>query len=110
MMKIFKLLLVIAILFISIGAVSAEGNFTALHEEIDLSTDSIEITQNYVYDNSTDYELTDGIIINKSDFTINGNGFTIDGFNQSRIFTVPTWKRAFCCRIFTIIKKMKFLL
>ena len=88
MMKIFKLLLVIAILFISIGAVSAEGNFTALHEEIDLSTDSIEITQNYVYDNSTDYELTDGIIINKSDFTINGNGFTIDGFNQSRIFTV----------------------
>ena len=88
MMKIFKLLLVMAILFISIGAVSAEGNFTALQEEIDSSTDSIEITQDYVYDNSTDYELDSGILINKSNFTINGNGRTIDGSNQARIFDI----------------------
>ena len=86
MMKIIKILLVLAILFISIGAVSAEGNFTALYEEIESSTNSIEITQDYVYDNSTDYELTYGIFINKSDFTINGNGFTIDASNQHRIF------------------------
>ncbi|MBR6024089.1 MAG: hypothetical protein IK044_03885 [Methanobrevibacter sp.] len=87
-MKIIKILLVLAILFISISAVSAEGNFTALKEEIDLSMDSIEITQDYAYDNSTDYKLTEGIIINKSDFTINGNGFTIDGANQNRIFAL----------------------
>ncbi|MBR6024037.1 MAG: hypothetical protein IK044_03620 [Methanobrevibacter sp.] len=87
-MKIIKILLVLAILFISISAVSAEGNFTALQEEIDSSTDSIEITQDYVYDNSTDYELNKGIQINKNDFTINGNGYTIDASNQARIFAV----------------------
>ena len=87
-MKVIKILLVLAILFISISAVSAEGNFTALQEEIDSSTDSIEITQDYVYDNSTDYELDSGILINKSDFTINGNGNTIDGSNQARIFNI----------------------
>ena len=87
-MKVIKILLVIAVLFISISAVSAEGNFTALQKEIDSSTDSIEITQDYVYDNSTDYELDSGILINKSDFTINGNGRTIDGSNQARIFNI----------------------
>ena len=87
-MKIIKILLVLAILFISISAVSAEGNFTALYDEIDLSTDSIEITQDYVYDNSTDNGLIGGIQINKNNFTINGNGYTIDGSNQARIFDI----------------------
>ena len=87
-MKIIKILLVLAILFISIGAVSADGNFTALQDEIDSSTDSIEITQDYVYDNSTDYELVKGIQIYRNDFTINGNGFTIDASNQARIFDI----------------------
>ena len=73
------------VLFISISAVSAEGNFTALQEEINSSTDSIEITQNYVYDNSTDTELDRGIIINKTNFVINGNGHTIDGAGQIRL-------------------------
>ena len=88
MMKIIKILLVLAILFISISAVSAEGNFTALQDEIDSSTDFLEITQDYVYDNSTDYELIKGINITKNDFTINGNGHTIDASNQARIFTI----------------------
>ena len=87
MRKIIIFLLFI-VLFLSISAVSAEGNFTALKEEIDLSTDSIEITQDYVYDNETDYELNRGIIINKSNFTINGNGYTIDASNQARIFLI----------------------
>ena len=43
-MKIIKILLVLAILLISLSAVSAEGNFTALQEEIDSSTDFLEIT------------------------------------------------------------------
>ena len=87
-MKIIKILLVLVILFISLSAVSAEGNFTALRNEIDSSTDFLEITQDYVYDNSTDYELNKGIQINKNDFTINGNGYTIDASNQARIFAV----------------------
>lgn len=46
----------------------------------------IEITQDYVYVNESDYELTDGILINKTTLFINGNGHTIDGAGQSRIF------------------------
>ena len=88
MMKIIKIFLVLIVLFISIGAVSAEGNFTALQDEIDSSTNSMEITQDYIYDNATDYGLNNGIIINKSDFTINGNGYTIDASNQARIFNI----------------------
>ena len=88
MKRTIKIFLVLLILFISISAVSAEGNFTALQDEIELSTESIDINQDYVYDNGTDYELNSGILINKSDFTINGNGHTIDGSNQARIFDI----------------------
>ncbi|MBR5953933.1 MAG: hypothetical protein IK021_00660, partial [Methanobrevibacter sp.] len=87
-MKKIKIFLVFLALFISISAVSADGNFTALQSEIDSSTDTMEITQDYVYDNATDYEHNGGIVINKSDFTINGNGYTIDGSNQARIFNI----------------------
>ena len=85
-MKIFKIFLVLLVLFIPIGAVSAEGNFTALQQEIDSSTGTIEITQNYAYDNVTDYKINDGILISQDNLTINGNGYTIDGSNQARIF------------------------
>ena len=84
-MKEIKIFLVLIVLFISITAVSAEGNFTALQNEIKNSGDTLEITQDYVFDNATDNRLKGGITINKSDFTINGNGYTIDGNNQTRI-------------------------
>ena len=87
-MKKIKIFLILLVLFISISAVSAEGNFTALQDEINTSTERIEINQNYVYDNSTDYKLNSGILVNKSDFTINGNGYTIDASNQARIFNI----------------------
>ena len=77
-MKKIKIFLILLVLFISISAVSAEGNFTTLQDEIHTSTERIEINQNYIYDNSTDYKLNSGILVNKSDFTINGNGHTID--------------------------------
>ena len=73
MMKIIKILLVLTILFITISAVSAEGNFTALQNEINSIGDSIDIKNNYVYDNATDYSYNGGISVNKSNFTINGN-------------------------------------
>ena len=88
MIKEIKIFLILLVLFISISTVSAEGNFTSLQKEIDSSTDNIEITQDYVYDNTTDFELNSGILINKSNYVINGNGYTIDGSNQVRIFTI----------------------
>ena len=88
MMKIIKILLVLTVLFISISAVSAEGNFTALQNEINSSGDSIDIKNDYVYDNATDYSYNEGISVNKSNFTINGNGHTINGANQARIFEI----------------------
>nr|MCR5026287.1 hypothetical protein [Methanobrevibacter sp.] len=86
-MKEIKIFLVLLVLFISISAVSAEGNFTSLQNEINASTGSISITQNYVYDNSTD-NLSNGILIDKTNFTIYGNGYTIDGANLARIFEI----------------------
>jgi C1A family cysteine protease len=83
-----KIFLILLVLFISIGTVSAEGNFTALQGEIDTSGDSIEITQDYTYDNVADNGFENGILINKSDFTINGNGYIINGANQARIFNI----------------------
>ena len=87
-MKRFKFLFVLLVLFISVGVVYADGNFTSLQTEINDAGNSIEITQDYIYDNSSDWELTRGIIINKTDFTINGNGHTIDAKGQARIFNV----------------------
>ncbi len=83
-----KIFLILIVLFISISAVSAEGNFTALQNEIDTSDNSIDIKQDYIYENTVDNSIKNGILINKSDFTINGNGHTIDGANQARIFNI----------------------
>ncbi|WP_407432913.1 C1 family peptidase [Methanobrevibacter sp.] len=79
----------IAILFAVVSSVSAEGNFTALQNEISNASDVLEITQDYTYDNVSDKELVDGIFIwNKEHLIINGNGHTINGNNQSSIFVV----------------------
>ena len=82
-------ILILAILFIiSIGTVSAAGNFTSLDDDIDDSDDSIELTQDYIFDNSTDDDYYDGVEIEKVNFALNGNGHTIDGKNQARIFDI----------------------
>ena len=87
-MKNFKILFILLVLFISVGAVNADGNFTSLQTEINEASDNIELTQNYIYDNSTDYPLNDGIIVNKTNFTIDGNGYTVDGASQARMFNI----------------------
>ena len=86
-MKKIKIFIVLLVLFLSVSAVSAEGNFTALQSEINSGTGSINLTQNYVYNNESDGNLSGGIVINTSNIVINGNGFTIDGANQARIFS-----------------------
>ena len=45
-MKKFKILLLLLVLFISVSASYAEGNFTSLQTEINNADNSIEITQN----------------------------------------------------------------
>ena len=84
----FKIFLVFFVLLISISAVSAEGNFTSLQTDIANSGDTIDITQDYTYDEKADSELTSGILINKTNFLINGNGHTLNGNCISRIFDV----------------------
>ena len=83
-----KIFLVLFVLLLSIGAVSAEGNFTSLQTDIADSADSIDIAQDYTFDEKSDAELTTGIVINKTNFVINGNGHTLDGNGMSRIFDV----------------------
>ena len=87
-MKIFKILFILLVLFISVSAVYADGNFTSLQTGINNAGDSIEITQDYIYDNTTDFGLKNGILVNKTNFTINGNGHTVDGAGQARIFNI----------------------
>ena len=88
-MKKIKILLVLLVLFVSVSAVSAEGNFTALQNEIaDSTTGNIDIIEDYKYNASSDDELEEGITIYKNDFTINGNGHTVDGDSKVRIFNI----------------------
>ena len=83
-----KIFLIFLLLFISISGVSAAGNFTALQNEIDTSENCIDIQQDYTYNKITDTGFENGIFIDKSNFTINGNGHTINGANQARIFKI----------------------
>ena len=70
-------LIILLFLLLSVNTVSAaDGNFTSLKKAIDNSKDSIELTQDYKYDNKTDINLFTGIIITKDNFVVDGNGHT----------------------------------
>ena len=62
------------------------GTFNDLQNKINNASEgsTIELSNNYTYDDTFE---SSGIIINKS-LTIEGNGFTIDGANQARIFFI----------------------
>ncbi|WP_405304984.1 hypothetical protein [Methanobrevibacter sp.] len=65
---------------------NSDGTFTDLANEIVNATGELSLTRNYVYsDDDSDYK--DGIIIDKA-INIDGNGFTVNGNNQSRIFYI----------------------
>lgn len=83
-----KILLIFIFLFISVSTVLAEGNFTELNMAIKNSSESIDLTPDYTYNNDTDIIFEYGINIRKSNFTLNGNGHTIDGANQAWIFDI----------------------
>ena len=89
--EIIKVMLIIAILLICTGSVSAEGNFTALQKEINNSGNILEITQDYTFNNATDEYLVGGVVFNaKENFTLNGNGHIINGANLTSIFAINT--------------------
>ena len=64
---------------------TGEGSFTNLTDEIKEKT-SYDLTRNYKFNEETDSAR--GIIINTTNFVLNGNGFTIDANNQARAFAV----------------------
>ncbi|WP_296891426.1 right-handed parallel beta-helix repeat-containing protein [uncultured Methanobrevibacter sp.] len=47
---------------------------------------TLDLTKDYAFNNETDNNT--GILITKDNFVLNGNGFTIDGNKQSRIFNI----------------------
>ena len=63
-----------------------EGSFTDLANEIANATGEFNLTRDYAYAND-DPMYINGITIDKK-IVINGNGHTIDGNNQARIFNV----------------------
>ena len=62
--------------------------FTKLNETInDNSNSTIYLSNNYKYNNNSDSNFQEGILINRN-LTIKGNGVTLDGNMMSRIFKV----------------------
>ena len=59
--------------------------FTQLDRDINESTDTFEMQYDYAFSNESD---NGPVIIEKSNFTINGNNHIVDGNNQSGIFNI----------------------
>ncbi|MDL2270402.1 Ig-like domain repeat protein [Methanobrevibacter sp. OttesenSCG-928-I08] len=70
-------------------AVTNTNNYKTLQETIDNTPEYgiIQLTQNITYNQSTDTDLVEGIVINKS-ITIDGLNFQINGDNKARIFKI----------------------
>ena len=65
------------------------SDFSTLNTEIANSTaDTIQLTKDYTYNPEKDSNYTDGIVIDKPDFTIDGQGYTINGAGLARIFNI----------------------
>ena len=64
---------------------ASDDSFTNLTDEIK-TNDVVDLTHDYKFNNETDD--SSGIVIGKDNFVLNGNGRTIDGNNQSRLFNI----------------------
>lgn len=85
--KLIMFSLVLIVLF-TISAVSAEGNFTELDNQISESSDELVLNQDYIYDSDNDANFTSGVKISKTNFTLDGKGHFIDGNNKASIFDI----------------------
>ena len=74
---------------------SAQKSFADLNDTINTNPDDvIYLEENYTYDPARDSVFIHGITIGR-DVTIYGNGMTIDGANQARIFNVTKGSATF---------------
>jgi predicted outer membrane repeat protein len=64
---------------------ASDDSFTNLTDEIN-SKEVVDLTHDYKFNNETDAKS--GIVIEKDNFVLNGNGRTIDGNNQTRLFSI----------------------
>ena len=108
-MKILKIMIVMLILIMSVGTVCAtddistdnqqilensqnnvyttsESSFTNLSDEIKNAGTYLELTKDYAFNNESDNYT--GILIEKDNFVLNGEGHIVDGKFQSRIFYI----------------------
>ena len=68
--------------------VPEDSSFAALSKIIkDNNGNEITLNRSYTYNQTYDYDLKDGIIIDHA-VTINGKNHTIDGFYEARIFNI----------------------
>jgi predicted outer membrane repeat protein len=65
------------------------GTFTEMKNLIEAENNTVILDKNYQYDQTSDKDLINGIIINK-EITIDGNGHNINGLNKSRIFNIQS--------------------
>ena len=65
---------------------TGESSFSNLADEIENASTTLDLTNDYTFNNETDNNK--GILITKDNFVLNGNGHTIDAKNQSRIFNI----------------------
>lgn len=68
---------------------SSSNSFSDLNDSINNGW-TINLQSDYKYDSSRDFGFENGIVISRS-ITINGNGHTIDGNFQARIFNATTY-------------------
>ena len=69
--------------------------FTDLNRVINGNNDTdVYLNSNYIFNSTTDSAFKDCIVVNRP-VTIHGNGFTIDGANNARIFSVSNNKVVF---------------
>ena len=65
------------------------GDFTELQNNItNCIGNEVKLEKNYTYNPDSDTDLNTGIKIEKDNFVIDGNGYTINGNNQARIFYI----------------------
>ena len=69
-------------------AIIETGSFKQLNDDISYAGAEFNFGKNYTYNETMDGDFQTGILIERDNFVIDGQGFTINGMNQSRLFLV----------------------
>ena len=73
-------------------SVNQAGSFSDLNDNIASNEDCLEITNDYSFNDSTDGDFKGGILINKTNYVINGNNHVIDAKGKASIFNMNSTK------------------